>query len=68
MKPGITEVLFHASVPTDDFPRVTGSWQSRRGDTEALTSPVVRQAILELGIRQTTWAELMKRRRAAPKM
>lgn len=68
LKPGITEVLFHASVPTDDFPRVTGSWKSRRGDTEALTSPEVRKALQDLGIQQTTWSELMKRRKAASPM
>lgn len=67
LKPGVTEILFHASVPTDDFPRVTGSSASRWGDTQALVAPEVRKALEERGIHRTTWSELMKRRqRSAP--
>ncbi|MBL9135129.1 MAG: polysaccharide deacetylase family protein [Verrucomicrobiales bacterium] len=67
LKPGVTEILFHASVPTDDFPRVTGSSESRHADTKALTAPEVRQVIAERGIILTTWRELMARRsKAAP--
>jgi predicted glycoside hydrolase/deacetylase ChbG (UPF0249 family) len=65
LKPGITEILFHSSKPTDEFPLVTGSSESRRGDLQALTDPRVRRFIEERGIRLTTWRELMQRRRAA---
>lgn len=68
LKPGVTEILFHASVPTDDFPKVTGSSESRRADTLALTSPAVRQLIAERGIVLTTWRELMARRSKAAAM
>lgn len=68
LKPGVTEILFHASVPTDDFPKVTGSSESRRADTLALTAPAVRQLIADRGIVLTTWRELMERRAKAAAM
>ncbi len=68
LKPGITEILFHASVPTDDFPKITGSSASRHADSKALSSPEVRQAIAERGIVLTTWRELMERRAKASAM
>ncbi|MDC0266738.1 polysaccharide deacetylase family protein [bacterium] len=63
LKPGITEILFHASEPTDVFPLITGSSESRKGDLEALTSDLVRNTIKEENIILTTWKELMDRRR-----
>ena len=68
LQPGVTEILFHASVPTDDFPQVTASSESRHADTRALTSPEVKRAIEERGIVRTTWRELMRRRQAAEEM
>lgn len=68
LRPGVTEILFHASVPTDDFPKVTGSSASRHADTLALTSPRVRQVIEDRGIVLTTWRELLERRRRAAPM
>ncbi len=65
LQPGLTEILFHASVPTDDFPRVTGSSASRLADTRALTSREVRRTLEESGIILTTWKEIMKRRAGA---
>lgn len=62
LKPGLTEILFHASVPTDDFPKVTGSSESRHADTRALTSPEVREVLASRGIITTTWREVMRRR------
>lgn len=67
LKPGVTEILFHASIPTDDFPRVTGSSASRHADARALMSEEVKRVIEERGIVRTTWSELMARRqKAAP--
>jgi hypothetical protein len=68
LKPGVTEILFHASFPTDDFPRVTGSSESRHADTRALTSPEVKRALEERGIIRTTWRELGRRRQSAGPM
>jgi len=68
LKPGVTEILFHASIPTDDFPLITSSSQSRLADTRALTDPAVRQLIQERGIILTTWKELKERRKKAGAM
>lgn len=67
LKPGVTEILFHASIPTDDFALITGSSESRRADAKALADPAVKKLMQERGIIQTTWKELKVRRgKAAP--
>jgi predicted glycoside hydrolase/deacetylase ChbG (UPF0249 family) len=68
LRPGITEIIFHASKPTDEFPLITSSSESRRGDLQALTDPRVRDVLRERGIQLTTWKELMQRRRGADPM
>ena len=65
LKPGVTEVIFHASIPTDDFPLITSSSAARLADTRALTDPAVRRLIQERGIILTTWKELTARRKQA---
>lgn len=65
LKPGVTEILFHSSIPTDDFPVITSSSQSRHADTLALTSPLVREVVQRRGIILTTWREVMERRQKA---
>jgi predicted glycoside hydrolase/deacetylase ChbG (UPF0249 family) len=68
LKPGVTEILFHASVPTEDFPLITGSHARRKADLDALTSPETKAIIQKRGIVLTTWRELMERRRKAAPM
>ncbi len=65
LKPGVTEILFHASIPTEDFPLITNSSESRRADAKALTDPAVKKLIQERGIILTTWKELKERRKKA---
>lgn len=65
LKPGVTEILFHASVPTEEFPLITGSHANRKADLEALTSPETKAILQRRGILVTTWRELMERRRKA---
>ncbi len=67
LKPGVTEILFHASDPTEEFPVITSSSEARHADLQALTDPRVKKLIEERGIILTTWKELKKRRKnAAP--
>lgn len=67
LKPGVTEFLFHASVPTEDFPLITGSHANRKADLEALTSDKTKEILKRRNIVLTTWRELMQRRqKAAP--
>ena len=68
LKPGVTEILFHASIPTEDFPLITSSSQARLADARALTDPAVKKLILERGIILTTWKELKERRKKAGAM
>jgi len=68
LKPGVTEILFHASIPTEDFPLITSSSQSRLADARALTDPAVKKLIQERGIILTTWKELKTRRQKAGPM
>ena len=68
LKPGVTEILFHASRPTEEFPLITGSSGSRFADLQALTSPEVRVALKQRQIQVTTWRELMARRQRAARM
>lgn len=68
LKPGVTEILFHASIPTEDFPLITSSSPSRLADTRALTAPAVKKLIQERGIILTTWKELKARRKKAGAM
>jgi hypothetical protein len=61
----VTEILFHASRPTEDFPVITGSSESRQADLKALTDPRVKALLEERGIVLTSWKELMARRQQA---
>jgi predicted glycoside hydrolase/deacetylase ChbG (UPF0249 family) len=62
LKPGVTEFLFHASVPTDDFPLITNSHANRKADLDALMSEKTKGIIKRRKIVLTTWRELMQRR------
>lgn len=62
IQPGLTEILFHASLPTEVFPLITGSSESRRADANILLDPEVKKLIEERKIILTTWKELMERR------
>jgi chitin disaccharide deacetylase len=68
LKPGVTEILFHASKPTEDFPVITSSSESRRADLNALLDPGVKQLIAQREIILTTWKELHERRKRARPM
>jgi hypothetical protein len=68
LKPGVTEILFHASRPTEDFPLITRSSQTRFADLTTLTDPRIRAFIESRGILLTTWKELYARRQKASPM
>ncbi len=64
LKPGITQVIIHATVHTPNFDEISGSGVTRQGDLNAMLDPKLRQVIEEEGIILTSWRELMKRRKA----
>lgn len=59
--PGLTEIIFHPSVETDNLKTITGSWQQRVWESKLFSDPRVKQFIEDNGIIITTWRELMKR-------
>lgn len=65
MRPGILEIIIHATDPTEEFDKISGSGETRLGDMEAMLDPRLKAAIEEEGIILTTWRELMERRRQA---
>jgi hypothetical protein len=65
LKPGVTEFLFHASIPTEDFPLITNSHANRKADLDALLSPRTKEILARRHIVLTTWRELMQRRQKA---
>jgi predicted glycoside hydrolase/deacetylase ChbG (UPF0249 family) len=67
LKPGITEILFHCSVMTEELPLITGSAASRHADTQLMKDPELKALLKERNIQLTTWRELKIRRDEAGK-
>lgn len=67
LKPGLTEIIFHPSVETDNLKTITGSWQQRVWEAQLFSDPVVKDFFKRNGIVITTWREIMDRYRKAGK-
>ncbi len=67
MKPGLLQIIIHASDPSDIFPLISGSGPTRKADMEAMMAPRLRDTIRSEGIILTTWRELKARRDKAGK-
>lgn len=63
LKPGLTEIIFHPSVETENLKSITGSWQQRVWEARMFSDPVVKKFMEDNGIIITTWNEIMKRHR-----
>lgn len=61
LKPGLTEIIFHPSVQTDNLKSITGSWQQRVWEAELFSDPIVTEYFKKEGIIITNWKEIMKR-------
>lgn len=61
LRPGLTEIIFHPSVETDNLKTITGSWQQRVWEAQLFSDPVVKKFFQDNGIIITTWREIMKR-------
>ena len=62
LKPGLTMVIMHCTDPTEVFPIISGSTQTREGDLLAMLDPKLKAYIEKEGIILTTWRETMQRR------
>jgi chitin disaccharide deacetylase len=60
LKPGVTMLIVHLGLDSDELKAITGSWAQRHADYRVFTEPETRALINELGIRLTTWRELGK--------
>jgi chitin disaccharide deacetylase len=61
LKPGLTEIIFHPSVETDNLRTITGSWQQRVWEAKMFSDPDLNKFFEEEGIVFTNWNEIMKR-------
>jgi hypothetical protein len=64
LKPGVTEIIFHPSIKTENLKSITGSWQQREWEAQLFSDPVVQQFFEENDIQFTSWGDIMKRFKA----
>ena len=61
LKPGITEIIFHPSVNTENLKTITNSWQQRVWEYEMFSDPELIKFFEEEGIVFTNWKDMMSR-------
>jgi len=61
LPPGLTEIIFHPSVETENLRTITGSWQQRVWEAEMFSDPGLIGFFEEEGIVFTNWREIMRR-------
>jgi predicted glycoside hydrolase/deacetylase ChbG (UPF0249 family) len=61
LKPGLTEIIFHPSILTENLKSITGSARQRAWEAELFSDPVMKQFFADNDIELTTWREIMKR-------
>lgn len=64
VKPGITHIILHATVPSENFDAISTSGETREGDLNAMMDPDLKALIEEEGIVLTSWKEIQERRKA----
>lgn len=62
MKPGITYLIMHCTMPSEIFKHISGSGTTRKGDLLAMIDPELKKFIQKEGIILVTWRELSERR------
>jgi predicted glycoside hydrolase/deacetylase ChbG (UPF0249 family) len=61
LNPGITEIIFHPSVESDNLKQITNSWQQRVWEAQLFSDPAVIQFFENEEVIFTNWVELMKK-------
>jgi predicted glycoside hydrolase/deacetylase ChbG (UPF0249 family) len=59
LQPGLTELIFHPSVETDNLKSITGSWQQRVWEAKMFADPEVLKFFEDNNIIITNWKEIM---------
>lgn len=61
LRPGITEIIFHPSVPSENLKTITNVWRQRVWEAEMFSDPQVIQFFTDEQIVFTNWIEMMKK-------
>ncbi len=61
LKPGLTGIIFHPSVETENLKTITNSWQQRVWEAKTFSDPELTAFFEAEGIVFTNWNEIMKR-------
>jgi predicted glycoside hydrolase/deacetylase ChbG (UPF0249 family) len=61
LRPGLTEIIFHPSVASENLKNITGSWQQRIWEYEMFADPDLIKFFEDEGIIFTNWKEIMRR-------
>lgn len=61
LRPGLTEIIFHPAVESEQMKGITGSWEQRKWEGEMFADPNLIQFFKDEGIIFTNWKEIMKR-------
>lgn len=61
LDPGLTEIIFHPSVLTENLKGITGSWQQRSWEAQMFSDPDLIKFFEGEGIIFTNWQEIMER-------
>jgi len=64
MQPGLAMYIFHSTVQSDDFRKISASGDSRNADMLSMMDPEFKQWLKDKGIILTTWREVMQKRKA----
>ncbi len=61
LRPGLSEIIFHPSVETENLKTITNSWQQRVWEYKMFSDPEMIQFFKDQGIIFTNWIEIMQR-------
>ncbi|VAX19055.1 YdjC family protein [hydrothermal vent metagenome] len=64
---GLTEIIFHPSVETENLKSITNSWQQRVWEAELFSDPVVKKFLEDEKIIFTNYKDIMKRFKSSKK-
>ena len=58
---GLTEIIFHPSIETENLKTITNSWQQRVWEAKLFSDPIVQNFFKEKNIIFTSWTDIMDR-------
>jgi predicted glycoside hydrolase/deacetylase ChbG (UPF0249 family) len=61
LNPGITEIIFHPQIATENSKSITGSWQQRQWEADMFADAGMKKFFEDEGIIFTNWKEMMDR-------